>query len=126
MTTKTIDPDLLIAEVRRQAQLQPDKIYRTYFPILDEDGDDACRYVYEGKPSCIVGWAAMELGWITKAFEETDANVGPTEALFYALGAPAHLFDERKIMWLEKVQQLQDGGYTWSSAVSVADRDIEL
>lgn len=120
---------LLIAEVRKVAALNPDYVY----------GPPLCMYLNEnGRPSCIIGHALFNLGIYTYSNPEWEGK-GITELL----GLLGHQIDPVEMNWLNAVQRAQDGrvhrkvttddGYSlnqyelrrsWGKSIECADRAL--
>lgn len=97
----------LVAEVRKIAAENPDYVY-----------DGACVYVRDGQPACLVGKAAWNLELIDAEIENDSRNDGGVDDLVAYL--EIHITYEESA-WLGLVQEEQDGGSRWHSAVSKAD-----
>lgn len=97
-------------EVREIAAAHPDYIYD------DFDEEQRCRYINNGKGSCIVGKALVNLG------------INPEEIIRLE-GSPANLAvselvdpgEEASLYWLDYVQSEQDNEIPWGEAVLIAD-----
>jgi hypothetical protein len=101
----------IIAEIRKVAADNPDFIYQAPY-------GDACFYVFNGQPSCIVGRALWNLGFIDKTLEKGSDN-----------SIRAHVFLDKHFAldlyerdWIDRVQWHQDAKRTWGQAVEVASR----
>lgn len=112
----------LIDEVRRLAEEKPGFIY-------EAPGSTRCVYVYDGKGSCIVGQASINIGLITDDFEYHPYNVD-TNVLVLLPEILGGSFDydeyEASVDWLLRVQQRQDDSWEWSSSVEDADEAFPL
>lgn len=106
----------IINSVRRHAAVNPDYVY---------DNPSGCVYVKDGQPSCLIGCALWELGFIDADFEFNSANVGGVGAfLLCALGVPS--LDPDEFNWLGCAQLSQDSGRPWGKAVAYADETVPL
>jgi hypothetical protein len=102
----------LINEVRMVAAGNPDFIY-------DEPEDSAgcglgCLYVHKGSPSCLIGRALWNLGYIDSSIEGTERNAVSIDS-FPGLG-----LDLDEANWLQKVQTRQDNGEPWGHCVGIS------
>lgn len=84
----------LIAEVRRIAAETPDYVYSS----------DQCMYMHEGQPSCIIGKALFNLGYLPNAKAGIEDQGVNTALRILGLEVDAN---ERR--WLTAVQFAQDG-----------------
>jgi hypothetical protein len=114
----------LIKATRAAAEANPDKIYELA-TIHDEIGNvlkqGKCRYVHEGKPSCIVGHAAWDIELIDADLEgdPTGNNEASVDILLEYLDLDV---DSTEAYWLSTVQGAQDRGAPWGESVEAADR----
>lgn len=99
----------LVAKVREIAAEQPDFVYK----------DEGCVYVRDGHGSCIIGRAAMELGYIDASLEEQGLNWETVTRLANHVGIDC---TRNEILWLQTVQSDQDAGVPWGDAVRIADK----
>lgn len=103
---------MLIDAVNRVADLTPNYVYQK--PPKDTPIDyGTCRYVYNGKPSCLIGVAAWDIGLISSEFEKCSQNFGGVDELCNMLGLN---LDEDEEQYLMQVQDLQDQGINWGDA----------
>lgn len=106
-------------EVRSLAEKNPDFVY------VNPDPNRGCLYVYDGKPSCIVGQALSNLGvdleFLQHLDTALDGGVGALEAL--------HTYDEFEIDnnqsadLVSLVQHFQDSCVPWGQAVEAAEEE---
>ncbi len=112
----------IISSVRRHAAANPNFIYKN-----DPNG---CVYVHDGRPSCLIGWALWELGFIGSDIEAHELNVHAFPNLLVASDAPEALqrihLDQAEIAWLDHVQVEQDACASWGKAIDEADREVPL
>ena len=124
----------LIAEVRKVAAERPDYIYQSSGPA------DACWYMHNGEPSCIMGQAMYRLGAIGPSNPQSGRieNKNVSDAL-HILNINV---DHPEADWLDEVQAAQDGRHlkpfgselgkplppklSWSAAVAQADERVKL
>lgn len=104
----------LIRFVREKAAAHPEFIY---------DNSSLCKYVAEGKPSCLIGHALWKAGLIGPYFERNDRNKVAFGHIAMHLGLS---LDPAEMAWLRRVQFLQDSGNAWAAAVSGADKRCPL
>lgn len=105
----------VVKEIRRLAAENPDHV--------DPNSSDPlliCRYFSYGKPSCIVGHMMSEL--YPSKYLPGYEGCGARE-VFDSLdqGIPVGVMD-----WVERVQDNQDSGFSWSEAVASADQHHPL
>lgn len=106
----------IISAIRLLAKARPDFVYQ---PESNGHFAGACYYVRDGKGSCIVGQALLELGLIDPSLEESpERNRLDAGALLPILGI--ELTDEQK-RWISDVQYWQDRRESWSTAIELAD-----
>lgn len=107
----------VISEIRKIAGLNPEIVYgRDIF----DPGDDVCRYVIDGKGSCIVGRALVNLGIVPEHLHEFE---GLTAAdVLFRLSVDTDHSDQTE--WVDRVQFHQDHSASWKNAVEKADRFI--
>lgn len=112
----------LIAAVRKHAADNP-----TY---VDDWAEKAgCQYVRDGEPSCIIGQALWDLGFIDSSFE-THPPVGDrySRANADTVDNVIELFDidldPEELHWLVLVQGQQDSGRSWADAVTYGDDNV--
>lgn len=104
-----VNPDALIATMRRLAAEHPDRTAECQYTRREDEFDDSTPLV---APVCIVGVALHELG------------VGLETLNFYEGSNVNQLIQadvESKNGWLFWVQNQQDLGDTWAEAVASAD-----
>ena len=108
----------VISEIRKIARLNPEIVYsRDIF----NPGDYPCQYVVDGKGSCIVGRALVNLGIVPERlheFEGLQAN-----DVLSRLSVGTDHSDQTE--WVNRVQSHQDANAPWGIAVEKADRYIE-
>lgn len=111
--------DKLIGAVRYFATLKPNFVYDRPkgYPGTEVT---ACHYVYQGAPSCIVGWAAWYIGLIDDRLEDRDVNQAGVDELDESLGWD---IPQDQLNWLATVQFAQDNGEQWADAVAAADAE---
>lgn len=123
----------LIAEVRRIAAENPDYVYSS----------DQCVYMHEGQPSCIMGKALFNLGYLPAAEDVEEQIIGHVlQTLGKTLGLEV---DTYEVIWLSAVQGVQDGvslddfpygvlfntsrgcrhRLSWGNAVKYADGELQ-
>ncbi|CAM4332072.1 hypothetical protein NONI108955_21285 [Nocardia ninae] len=117
MTDIVIDLDALVQQVRAVARENPEFVYQS--AGYEDDGGPTCRYVRDGRPSCIIGHAAARAGVALAVLEDWDSRpVGCDIATvledLYGLAGDA-------CGWLDEVQRHQDYGGQWGAAVERAD-----
>lgn len=101
----------LIAEIRKVVSDNPEFIY--------DNGDHACVYVHDGQPSCLVGHALWNLGYIDSSAESCSVNSESVGEVLTQLGLE---IDKTESYWLGRVQLTQDLKHPWKFAVDIADR----
>lgn len=110
----------LIYAVRDLAEANP------LFVYTPPGGHATCKYVHEGKGSCIVGQALLNLGLIDIDIEQTVDNGAAIAGLLMRLEINLAATERR---WLSVVQVHQDRGAPWVRAVNEADEeypDVEM
>lgn len=107
----------VISEIRKIAGRNPEIVYRR--DILDP-GDNACQYVADGKASCIVGRALVNLGIIPERLHEFEGMTA-ADVLIHLRVSQDHS-DQSE--WVNRVQFHQDHSASWKNAVEKADRYI--
>lgn len=110
----------LIAEVRRIVSENPEFIY---FPPTKDFPN--CRYVWEGKPSCLIGQGMANIGFDITALSEFDIpSVDNTiENMLINFGIT---FSEQELDWIIRVQGEQDNRNPWEICLMVADDSFPL
>jgi hypothetical protein len=109
----------MIQGIRELGELNPEKKYvRPAGKVAC-----ACRYVYEGQPSCIVGRVAWSLGIINADLESEDVNTGAVEELLTDYLHTTVEPDE--LHWLEYAQGAQDSLMPWGKVPDYADKAME-
>lgn len=106
--------------------------------IVDAEGEDfvypanratalggGCKYVFEGKPDCLIGRYLHSIGVPLERLEEADKANGNSGigagSLLRDLGAEGVVQSEWTTRdMLGDVQHRQDHGYTWGHALEVA------
>lgn len=115
----------IIREVRRLAAENPDFVYAPPMALYlngEWAKGDACKYVHDGRGSCIFGQAMMNTGDITADVIEPLEGGGICDVCdTLQLG----LRDE-EMAWARIVQQAQDVGIPWGDAIAEADQLMEL
>lgn len=114
----------IIREARRLAAENPDFVYKT-LTVLDVDGvrreGDFCKYVHDGRGSCLLGQAMMNTGDITADnIEFEDKSISRVFAMLH-LRVP-----DSQQRWAERVQDDQDASIPWGLAVANADAETEI
>lgn len=108
----------IIAEIRKIASDSPNTVYgRDIF----DSGDGYCRYVIDGKGSCIVGRALVSLGIIPERLHEFEGM--KAKDVLVRLRVSQDHSDQSE--WVDRVQFHQDHSTSWKDAVEKADRYIE-
>lgn len=115
----------LIADVRAVAAERPDHIYEK--PNVGSDIENArtCVYVWNGKPSCLIGQGLWRGGLIDALFADEEMNY---EGILHLADSDwwtnikeyASLSD-REVAWLRDAQRVQDAGEPWGAAIVEAD-----
>lgn len=95
----------VVGAVRRQATEHPERVARS------------C-YIGQNGPSCIIGHALTDLGVGENALIplNTDSITYLIDFLFPTLARTPQVVE-----WLQKVQDVQDKGWSWFTAVHEAD-----
>lgn len=107
----------VISEIRKIASQNPEIVYsRDIF----NPGDDYCRYVVDGKGSCIVGRALVNLGIIPERLDGVEGM--KAKDVLVHLGVNQDHSDQTE--WVDRVQFHQDHSASWKDAVEKADRYI--
>jgi hypothetical protein len=119
-----IDAEKLIQAVREIAAEWPDVVYPAN---LDSSGP-ACYYTTEdGCPDCIIGHAMARIGQALPAQQRSGMN--ECRLLNYSVRETVWSgvlnTTRENLLWLATVQNYQDSGYTWATAVSRADNELE-
>lgn len=107
----------LIELIRAKAAANPDFVYE---PLAGAGIGNSCVYVYDGKPSCIVGHGAWDSGLLGSSFESSRHNSDGVVELLESLSIVAE-FSRADLAWLESVQEAQDTGQTWAESIRSAD-----
>lgn len=116
-----VDERALVAAVRELAARDEGFVYKQ----RDGAGGKKCLYVHrtdEGHlvGGCIVGQAALKVGVPIEKLREFDSyNEGAVGSAFTEFSISPEVLN-----WLTVVQQRQDNGNTWGSAVDTADRRV--
>lgn len=115
----------LIAAIRKRAENNPDYVYEP----PREGGNMSCVYVYNGKPSCIVGCGLWDIEAIDADFEfkKTKDGADDTSVNIKMFGIIRHFFprlDEGEMQWIYHVQNQQDAQFAWGKAVEMADNEM--
>jgi hypothetical protein len=107
-------------------------IYPRRHPSLDSNyslysllSDGVCVYVWQGKPDCIIGRLLHRLG---VSLEELSACEGEnaSAACSRLANSPALStleFTDKDLMFLDRIQRLQDGGRTYGNILEFAKSD---
>lgn len=107
----------VISEIRKIARLNPEIVYsRDIF----NPGDDPCQYIVDGKGSCIVGRALVNLGIAPERLDEFEGM--KVSDVLYSLLVDTDHSDQTE--WVDRVQFHQDASVPWGIAVEKADRYI--
>lgn len=131
---KSFTPQDVVQKIRELAQNQPDFIYTEqpeYKRLLDgtpHEPNAQCSYVAGAigattGQACIVGQALSSLGvpeGILRQFEG-DAGGDLVSSLSVPDESASTAVTFQRHHWINDVQAHQDGGLTWSHAVSFAD-----
>ena len=108
----------VISEIRKIASDSPNTVYgRDIF----NPGDDPCQYIVDGKGSCIVGRALVNLGIVPERLHESEGM--KAKDVLVRLGVSQDHSDQTE--WVDRVQFHQDASVSWGIAVEKADRYIE-
>lgn len=105
----------IIAEIRKIADKNPDTVYSR--DIFDS-GSGACRYIVDGKGSCIVGRALIKLGADTDIIIKNEGL--KADDIILGLGVEIDSTDQTE--WINRVQFYQDVDVSWGNAVIKADK----
>lgn len=125
MSEKVVTTADVIAEVRKIAREDPDFVYG--------DGSNTCSYfgpslgVTNGSP-CIIGKALHNLEVDTSILFKREA-VSYSDRIGFVLKegfVPVVSKVNSERIWLNRVQNQQDFGKSWSEAVVLADQEVEL
>lgn len=141
----------VVAEVRRIAAEQPEKIYREEMRSVSEDGSVgtcACSNVEQDdegnwQGSCLIGTALFNLGVTGQMFEKAGAiGFGLSTTIeklvdhefvtFTTSGIEMtetdayDNFTNQYVRWMSVAQMAQDNGRPWGEAVAEADREYIL
>lgn len=108
----------VISEIRKIASENPNTVYSR--DIFDS-GDDFCRYIIDGKGSCIVGRAIVNLGTIPARLHEFEGM--KAQDVLSRLSIDTDHSDQTE--WVNRVQFHQDADVPWGIAVEKADRYVE-
>lgn len=93
-----------------------------YVHVADAEGDATCVYVDEGSCSCLVGHILHRAG-VPLAALESHNNLGVGDDLFLTdVGVTA---DDRTADFLSHLQDSQDSGKPWGSALAWALHEAE-
>lgn len=107
-------PDL-ISEIRKLASEHPDNVYEKTDGLLCSYSRGTCT---DGSRGCIFGQAFKRLGIdIPRKFDDRT---------IHGLLDGHNLGSTDELNWCNAVQLKQDTGWTWSNAVSYADRNYSL
>lgn len=85
-----------------------DEVGRDYACVSPSPNGDVCYYTWEGKPSCIIGKALVNMGVPPEEFGELE--------FMDAVGLPFWA-DQAAGELASSVQQRQDIGRTWADSV---------
>ena len=103
----------LIDIIRQLSNEYPEALY-------DKGSSSMCAYergvVHNGppQPGCIVGQAAQRTGF----FDYFNGKNASVESIIFDSD---FTYEDWEVQWLEEVQEDQDSGMTWGSAVERAD-----
>lgn len=86
----------LIRKVRDIAAARPEYVY--------DDTEDACLYMLDGQPSCIIGHALFQLGYLPDHQVVTESKSASAAARMLGIE-----LDPAEKHWLDWVQNAQDG-----------------
>lgn len=118
----SIDSNRLIAEIRILAEERPKYVY--------QKPGQFCMYTDNAEHTgcgCIVGQALLRIEpKLYPLLEQIDKNVSVVVSQFNAIAPMLEITDTRKVNWINAVQDYQDTGYDWSTAVARADRYFSL
>lgn len=103
----------IINEIRMVAAADPD--FRYDAPIAG----GGCVYVFDGKPSCLVGRALWRLGYIDAKFEKKSHNIN-FDAADDVLAGLDLILDEDEVEWIVRAQERQDNGESWGHSVGIS------
>lgn len=122
-----VDADDLEQAIRDIVADDPDVIYKKVFvgKHSDESSGLSCVYFDSNQaPSCLIGRGLARLGL---TFEQLEPyNEQGVQDLFEIGLIKADTGDYyERISWFGQVQSRQDMGFTWKSALELADRDRE-
>jgi hypothetical protein len=111
----------IIDAVRKAAANNPSFVYSN--PALSGMSGSFCVYVRDGKPSCIIGHALWDLGFIDSTFEKNCLNTVGVDDVLSSLPAllDESMLDPNEIQWLSHAQAGQDAEKPWADAVEWAD-----
>lgn len=88
--------------------------YYMYWPPFEDSG--LCVYGYDGKPSCLIGHLLCEWGMPYEGFPEKSASRVIADCI------EGLSVDDDAGMMLDRVQCLQDIGFTWHSIMNAWNR----
>lgn len=92
-----------------------------YEKVKLASGNDGCRYVMDGKPSCLVGHALVRAGCEISILEDLDSPgvsaVDLRSHLTWVTDGASEVFFA--------AQQVQDDGRTWGDAIGAAKVEYE-
>ena len=108
----------VISEIRKIASKSPNTVYGR--DIVDSK-EDLCRYIIDGKGSCIVGRALVNLGTAPAHLHKFE-GMKAGDVLSSLLTDTYH---SDQTEWVNRVQFHQDANVPWGIAVEKADRYIE-
>lgn len=106
----------LITIVREKVAASPDYVY------IPPDGSGTCKYIHDGKPSCLIGQALWDACLISPSLEDSPYNTETSSPLISGHLALIDV-DIDELTWLRAVQYMQDSRKTWAEAVEYADSD---
>lgn len=117
----------VVREVRHLAEKEPDFVY-TEQDCFDQDYG-ACYYTSaDGQGNgrgCIVGQALGRLGVSPETLRFIDGSGDSPVELALPPLLPSEPGDSRGLAWLSEVQNAQDLGVPWGTAVKGADDTVE-
>lgn len=112
--------------VRKLAVKNPDFNYtmQEERPSISTD----CSYLsaglgVEGGKACIVGQALTSLGVSDKHLSQVETLHASIAVIRLAENLLSSAGDNKTLDWLDRVQEYQDRGVTWSNAVELADNE---
>lgn len=128
----TVTIDDFVAKIRELAAEKPNKVahceYLKHEPYNPEG--DEFHLVLPIQPVCIVGTAVIDLfGADDEVVNQLDALEGTSSRIVlehFGLDGGHIVSDQRKVDWIDWVQNSQDSGNKWDYAVSKADNEYPI